>query len=114
MVITTEARSALANLTIPAATLSSDPLVALIAAISPPYQTNVNIVKKGGSLTLKIGPDTLTHRNAILRSLCGNGLHNALDSQGSSPLLFLGGHSASSFAGSSPISGKSAFSYLPL
>jgi len=104
MVITTEARSALANLTIPAATLSSDPLVALIAAISPPYQTNVNIVKKGGSLTLKIGPDTLTYRNAILRSLCGNGLHNALDSQGNSPLLFLGGHSASSFAGSSPIS----------
>lgn len=31
-------------------------------------------------------------------------MHNALDSQGSSPLLFLGGHSASSFAGASPIS----------
>jgi aminoacyl tRNA synthase complex-interacting multifunctional protein 1 len=31
-------------------------------------------------------------------------LHNALDSLGSSPLLFLGGHSASSFAGASPLS----------
>lgn len=31
-------------------------------------------------------------------------MHNALDSAGSSPLLFLGGHSASSFAGASPIS----------
>jgi len=45
-----------------------------------------------------------THRNAILRSLCGLGLHNALDSLGSSPLLFLGGHSASSCAGASPVS----------
>jgi methionine--tRNA ligase beta chain len=31
-------------------------------------------------------------------------LHNALDSLGSSPALFLGGHSASSFAGASPTS----------
>ena len=31
-------------------------------------------------------------------------MHNALDSLGSSPLLFLGGHSASSFAGASPLS----------
>lgn len=62
--------------------------------------------KKNESLSLTIGPDTLTHRNAILRSLCGSGLHNALDSQGSpsSPILFLGGHSAASFAGVSPIS----------
>ena len=31
-------------------------------------------------------------------------LHNALDSQGSSPALFLGGHSAPSFDGASPVS----------
>lgn len=98
-------RSALATLTIPTATLSADPLLALVAAISPPYQTTVTITKKKNeSLSLTIGPDTLTHRNAILRSICGGGLHNALDSQGSSPLLFLGGHSASSFAGGSPMS----------
>ncbi|KAL7534507.1 hypothetical protein ACHAXR_005921 [Thalassiosira sp. AJA248-18] len=98
-------RSALATLTVPAATLSNDPLLALIAAISPPYQTKVTISKKKNDpLSLTIGPDTLTHRNAILRTLCGGGLHNALDSQGSSPLLFLGGHSASSFAGASPVS----------
>eukprot|EP00571_Detonula_confervacea_P016748 CAMPEP_0172296868 /NCGR_PEP_ID=MMETSP1058-20130122/58_1 /TAXON_ID=83371 /ORGANISM="Detonula confervacea, Strain CCMP 353" /LENGTH=483 /DNA_ID=CAMNT_0013005935 /DNA_START=52 /DNA_END=1503 /DNA_ORIENTATION=- len=96
-------RSAIATLTIPTATISADPLLTLIATISPPYQTKVTISKKE-SLSLTIGPDTLTHRNAILRSLCGGGLHNALDSQGSSPLLFLGGHSASSFAGASPIS----------
>mmetsp|Transcript_22952 Transcript_22952/g.41191 ORF Transcript_22952/g.41191 Transcript_22952/m.41191 type:complete len:483 (-) Transcript_22952:82-1530(-) len=98
-------RSALADITIPTSTLSSDPLIALIATIAPPYQTKVTISKKKNeSLSLTIGPDTLTHRNAILRSLCGVGLHNALDSLGSSPLLFLGGHSASSFAGASPVS----------
>eukprot|EP00581_Thalassiosira_minuscula_P007536 CAMPEP_0183702648 /NCGR_PEP_ID=MMETSP0737-20130205/685_1 /TAXON_ID=385413 /ORGANISM="Thalassiosira miniscula, Strain CCMP1093" /LENGTH=478 /DNA_ID=CAMNT_0025929293 /DNA_START=415 /DNA_END=1851 /DNA_ORIENTATION=- len=98
-------RSALAAITIPASTLSSDPLVALVATIAPPYQTKVTISKKkNDSLSLTVGPDTLTHRNAILRSLCGMGLHNALDSVGSSPLLFLGGHSASSFAGASPVS----------
>ena len=31
-------------------------------------------------------------------------MHNELDSQGSSPLLCLGGHSALSFTGASPIS----------
>jgi len=105
MVTVTEARSALATLTIPSSTFSTDPLLALIAAISPPYQTKVNITKKkNDTLSLTIGPDTVTHRNAILRTLCGSGLHNALDSQGSSPILFLGGHSATSFAGASPIS----------
>ena len=103
----TDARSALATLTIPSSTLSSDPLLSLVAAISPPYQTKVIISKKkNDTLSLTIGPDTITHRNAILRSLCGNGMHNAMDSQGSpcAPILFLGGHSAASFSGASPIS----------
>mmetsp|Transcript_473 Transcript_473/g.863 ORF Transcript_473/g.863 Transcript_473/m.863 type:complete len:482 (-) Transcript_473:271-1716(-) len=96
-------RSALATLTLSASTLSSDPLLALVATICPPYQTKVIVSKqKNEPLSLTIGPDTMTHRNAILRSLCGSGMHNALDSLGSSPLLFLGGHSASSFAGGSP------------
>ncbi|KAL9179516.1 hypothetical protein ACHAXT_008806 [Thalassiosira profunda] len=97
-------RSALAALTVPSATLAKDPLLALVAAIAPPYQTTVTIPKKGGALSLTVGPDTLTHRNAILRSLCGMGLHNALDTLGSTPLLFLGGHAAPSFAGASPAS----------
>ncbi|KAL7528687.1 hypothetical protein ACHAWF_002666 [Thalassiosira exigua] len=105
MVADVSSRSALADLIVPAATLAKDPLLALVAAISPPYQTNVTVSKKkNDSLSLAIGPDTLTHRNAILRSLCGVGMHNALDSLGSSPLLFLGAHSAPSFAGASPVS----------
>lgn len=51
-----------------------------------------------------MGPDNLSQRNAILRSLCGMGLHNALDTVGSSPTLFLGGHSSSSYSGASPVS----------
>ncbi|KAL3797395.1 hypothetical protein HJC23_010521 [Cyclotella cryptica] len=98
-------RSALATLTLSSQNLASDPLLALIAAISPPYQTTVILSKKKDeALSLLTGPDTLTHRNAILRSLCGMALHNALDTLGSSPALFLGGHSAPSFAGASPVS----------
>jgi len=98
-------RSALATLTLSTQILSSDPLLALIAAISPPYQTTVILSKKKDEpLSLRTGPDALTHRNAILRSLCGMAFHNALDTLASSPALFLGGHSASSFAGASPVS----------
>mmetsp|Transcript_17350 Transcript_17350/g.25854 ORF Transcript_17350/g.25854 Transcript_17350/m.25854 type:complete len:480 (+) Transcript_17350:1-1440(+) len=103
-----EAQSALVTLTVSAPILASDPLLALVASIAPPYQTKVTIIKKGSDLSLSIGADSsasvITHRNAILRSLCGLGLHNALDTIGSSPLCFLGGHSATSFAGASPTS----------
>ncbi|KAL7433385.1 hypothetical protein ACHAXH_009263 [Discostella pseudostelligera] len=96
-------RSALATITLPTSLLSTDHLVALITAISPPYQTTISLTNnKNDTFSLIIGPDTLTHRNSILRHLCGIGLHNALDSVGSSPLLFLGGHAATSFAGASP------------
>ena len=103
-----EAQSALVTLTVSAPILASDPLLALVASIAPPYQTKVTITKKGSDLSLSIGADSsasvITHRNAILRSLCGSGLHNALDTIGSSPLCFLGGHSATSFSGASPTS----------
>jgi methionine--tRNA ligase beta chain len=98
-------RSALASITVPSTIGSSDPLVALVVALCPPYQTKVNIPKKTKKddppLTLTIGPDVLHQRNAILRSLCGMGLHHVLDD---SPLLLLGGHSARSGGGASPIS----------
>ena len=98
-------RSALATIAIPPNIGSSDPLAALIVALCPPFQTTVVISskkKKGeesSSLSLfsaTIGPDVLTHRNSVLRSLCGSGLHDALDQP---PLLLLGGHSARSGGG---------------
>ncbi|KAL7462478.1 hypothetical protein ACHAXS_002859 [Conticribra weissflogii] len=96
--------SALAILTVSTALLSKDYLLALVATCSPPFQTKVILSKKKNELSLSVGPDILTHRNAILRSLCGMGLHNALDTVGSSPTLFLGGHSSSSYSGASPVS----------
>jgi len=48
--------------------------------------------------SLVAGPDSLAHRNAALRALCGGALHGALDA------LFLGGHYASSCSGASPVS----------
>ena len=102
----TTSRSALVTLTVPAKDLASDPLLSIVASVASPFQTAVKIVKKG-DLSLALGPDaaeTLTHRNSVLRSLCGMGLHNALDTFGSTPLLFLGGHSARSYAGASPVS----------
>ena len=102
----TTSRSALVTLTVPAKDLAADPLLSIVASVASPFQTTVKIVKKG-DLSLVLGPDaaeTLTHRNAVLRALCGMGLHNALDTLGSTPLLFLGGHSARTYAGASPVS----------
>ncbi|EJK45847.1 hypothetical protein THAOC_35519 [Thalassiosira oceanica] len=102
----TTSRSALVTLTVPSKELAADPLLSIVASVASPYQTSVKIVKKG-DLSLILGPDgaeTLTHRNAVLRALCGMGLHNALDTFGSTPLLFLGGHAARSYAGASPVS----------
>mmetsp|Transcript_4180 Transcript_4180/g.7801 ORF Transcript_4180/g.7801 Transcript_4180/m.7801 type:complete len:315 (+) Transcript_4180:59-1003(+) len=97
-------RSALATLTVSTALLQKDPLLALVTTYSPPFQTKVVLSKKKDELSLVVGPDNLSHRNTILRSLCGMGLHNALDTVGSSPTLFLGGHSSSSYSGASPVS----------
>jgi aminoacyl tRNA synthase complex-interacting multifunctional protein 1 len=98
-------RSALASITVPSTIGSSDPLVALVVALCPPYQTKVSVTKKTKKddppLALTIGPDVLHQRNSILRSLCGMGLHHVLDDY---PLLLLGGHSARSGGGASPIS----------
>lgn len=102
-------RSALVTLRLPPSSTANDPLLALVASLSPPYQTTIITNSKKEPLSLTSGPDTLTHRNAILRCLCGMGLHNALDTLGggggsSTPLLLLGGHSAPSQNGASPTS----------
>ena len=97
-------RSALATIVAPPNIGSSDPLAALIVALCPPFQTTVVTSKKKGESSLfsaTIGPDVLTQRNSVLRSLCGSGLHHALDQ---TPLLLLGGHSARSGGGASPAS----------
>jgi len=93
-------QSALAKLTISAPLLTSDPLVALIVSLCPPRQLTVSQKKKGADVTLEINNDTqtLTYRNAILRSLCGMVLHNQLDGP---PYFLLGGNSAPGIGGSS-------------
>ena len=96
-------RSALATISAPPNIGSSDPLAALIIALCPPFQTKVVVSKKKGEslFSATIGPDVLTQRNSVLRSLCGSGLHDALDAP---PLLLLGGNSARSRGGGSPAS----------
>ena len=86
-------QSALAKLTVAAPLLAQDPLLALVVALCPPKQLTVATKKKGADLSLALNNDalTLTHRNAILRSLCGMALHNQLDG---APLYLLGGNSA--------------------
>ena len=86
-------QSALAKLTVAAPLLAQDPLLALVVALCPPKQLTVATKKKGTDLALGLNNDalTLTHRNAILRSLCGMALHNQLDG---APLYLLGGNSA--------------------
>ena len=68
----------------------------------PPYQTTITTVvtAKGVTrndctsqlLSVTVGPDIYTQRNAILRCLCGPGYHGALDT--TPHLLLLGGHYA--------------------
>jgi hypothetical protein len=106
-------RSALVTITIPSTIGSSDPLLALIVGCCPPYQTTTTVITtvitttaKGVTtkndtntpplhdhLSVTVGPDTYTQRNAILRCLCGPGYHGALDTI--PHLLLLGGHYAS-------------------
>lgn len=83
--------AALATLTISVQEINADPLLHLIVKIASPLQLTVNKSKKA-TLSLELASGTkLAHRNAIVRCLCGMGLHNALDG---SPNFLLGGHSA--------------------
>ena len=97
--------SALAKLTVSAAVLKKDPLLSLVASLASPLQLSVSVKKKGSDLALDLsgGAVSLKHRNAILRSLCGMALHDALDGR----FLLLGGHSARGTRGASPESASS-------
>eukprot|EP00980_Cylindrotheca_fusiformis_P013246 scaffold3373_cov137-Cylindrotheca_fusiformis.AAC.6 len=84
--------AALATLTVPVQGIDTDPLLQLVVKLASPLQLTVNKPKKA-SLSLElISGAKLSQRNAIIRCLCGMGLHNALDG---SPHYLLGGHSAS-------------------
>jgi aminoacyl tRNA synthase complex-interacting multifunctional protein 1 len=87
--------AALGTLTVSAGDLASDPLLELVCKLASSLQLTVKSPKKGAiSLELPSGK-TLTQRNAIVRCICGMGLHNALDG------TLLGGHMAA--VSSSPV-----------
>eukprot|EP00339_Tiarina_fusa_P013680 CAMPEP_0116996696 /NCGR_PEP_ID=MMETSP0472-20121206/410_1 /TAXON_ID=693140 ORGANISM="Tiarina fusus, Strain LIS" /NCGR_SAMPLE_ID=MMETSP0472 /ASSEMBLY_ACC=CAM_ASM_000603 /LENGTH=428 /DNA_ID=CAMNT_0004695391 /DNA_START=9 /DNA_END=1296 /DNA_ORIENTATION=+ len=80
--------AALGTLTISAGDLAADPLLQLVCKRASSLQLTVKSPKKATlSLELPSGK-TLTQRNAIIRCICGMGLHNALDG------TLLGGHMA--------------------
>eukprot|EP00526_Cylindrotheca_closterium_P009740 CAMPEP_0113639960 /NCGR_PEP_ID=MMETSP0017_2-20120614/20970_1 /TAXON_ID=2856 /ORGANISM="Cylindrotheca closterium" /LENGTH=432 /DNA_ID=CAMNT_0000551213 /DNA_START=20 /DNA_END=1318 /DNA_ORIENTATION=- /assembly_acc=CAM_ASM_000147 len=83
--------AALATLTVSVQEINADPLLQLIVKVASPLQLTVTKSKKA-TLSLELVSGTrLAQRNAIVRCLCGMGLHNALDGY---PNALLGGHSA--------------------
>jgi methionine--tRNA ligase beta chain len=83
--------AALATLTVSVQDINADPSLQLVVQLASSLQLTVNKTKKA-SLSLElISGAILSQRNAIIRCLCGMGLHNALDG---SPNYLLGGHSA--------------------
>ena len=94
--------AAVAKLSISDAELKSDFLLQWIIQIATPLRLEV-ATKPKSSLCLELLASDglqLTQRNAIIRCLCSMGLHNALDTTGSSPHLTMGGHAAA--VGASP------------
>jgi aminoacyl tRNA synthase complex-interacting multifunctional protein 1 len=84
--------AALGTLTVSTATLASDPLLKWIVQIASSKQLTVKEAKKATLGLELISGLVLSQRNAIIRCLCGMGLHNALDG---APYYLLGGHSMS-------------------
>lgn len=84
--------AALCSLTVASRIWEKDFLLQLVAKLASPLQLSVKIEKKGNSLMLSMGDKEVKQRNAILRALCGYGLHYALDQ---APYYFMGGHSFS-------------------
>jgi aminoacyl tRNA synthase complex-interacting multifunctional protein 1 len=84
--------AALGTLTVSTADLASDPLLKWIVQIASSKQLIVKEAKKATLGLELISGIVLSQRNAIVRCLCGMGLHNALDG---APYYLLGGHSMS-------------------
>lgn len=92
--------SAIGTLTVPSTWLNSDATLQLVlkaASSNKQHQLTVTIpTNKSATLHLELlNGVKLTHRNSILRCLCGMGLHNALDC---APHFLLGGHASPSMA----------------
>ena len=79
--------AALGTLTIASNELAQDPVLQLIVKLASSLQLTVKSPKKASLLLELPSGKSLTQRNAIVRCLCGMGLHNALDNE------LLGGHS---------------------
>jgi aminoacyl tRNA synthase complex-interacting multifunctional protein 1 len=90
------ASSAIGTVTVSSEDLQSDPVLQLVLSkAASPLQLKVVVVKKKAttssvSLELLSGVK-LNHRNAILRCICGMGMHNALDGR---PQYLMGGHAS--------------------
>jgi aminoacyl tRNA synthase complex-interacting multifunctional protein 1 len=92
--------AAIAKLTLSESDLMNDILLQWIIALATPLRLTVVVVaakKNNSPLLLELLASDklqLSQRNAIVRCLCGMGLHNALDTIGSTPCLTMGGHSS--------------------
>ena len=75
--------AAIATLQVSKGVYDKDPLLQWICHLASPFQLDVNVqASKTPLLQLQLHNDaatTLSQRNAILRALCGMGLHQALD-----------------------------------
>lgn len=101
--------SALASLSVASpSALEKDPLLHIISSLASPKQLTVirdpqehlgHHNSKVTHLVLSSGV-ILEERNAILRCLCGMGLHNALDQ---APYYLMGGHAAAATSSGSPL-----------
>lgn len=71
--------AAIAKLTVSKAEFEKDKLLQWVCHLASPFQLQVQQQAKGNTLQLEAQNTTITMRNTILRTLCGMGLHNALD-----------------------------------
>ena len=79
--------AAIAKLTVSKAEFEKDKLLQWVCHLASPFQLVVQQQPKG-ALQLEGQNTTVTMRNTILRTLCGMGLHNALDQ---APYYLMGG-----------------------
>ena len=80
--------AALATLTVSKPDFEKDKLLQWVCHLASPYQLKVQQQPKACTLQLETQNTTITQRNTILRTLCGMGLHKALDQ---APYYLLGG-----------------------
>ena len=95
---TVSSSSALCTLTVAQSILDQDLLLQLVVKLASSFQVHVKVAGKssssseGAGIQLQLGPhahdNLLTQRGAVIRALCGMGLHCALDQK----YRLLGGH----------------------